>query len=73
MNLLFDWVRFGLKFVGATEVWGELASQVQKTITILDKPDYIGSTNIKWWDPNDYVRTVGAGFTITINHNSNNN
>lgn len=72
-DLIFDWIRFGLKTFGVKEVWTELTDQVQKTVNILDLPDYIGEVNVKWWDPNGQWRDSGAGFSIMIDHNSNNN
>lgn len=70
---MFDWIRFGLKTAGASEIWTELTDNVQKTVAILDKPDYIGEVNIKWWDPNGKWTNPTSGFSIMINHNSNNN
>jgi|GEM_PF-3646733 len=72
-DIMFDWIRFGLKTVGASEIWTELTDNVQKTVAILDKPDYIGEVNIKWWDPNGKWTNPTSGFSIMINHNSNNN
>lgn len=72
-DIMFDWIRFGLKTAGASEIWTELTDNVQKTVAILDKPDYIGEVNIKWWDPNGKWTNPTSGFSIMINHNSNNN
>lgn len=66
-------MRFGLKHVGATEVWGELATQVQKTVTIWDEADYIGTVQVKWWDQNGKDHNPMSGFYIYISHNPNNN
>ena len=49
----------------------EVFSTLQETIKILDKPDYIATFHVKWWDPQDFLRQVNSnGFSIIIDHDS---
>jgi hypothetical protein len=73
LNLMFEWVKYGVKLIDNKPGWGEIVDRVQKTISILDQADYIGAINIKWWDPNGKDFNPMTGFYIYISHNPNNN
>ena len=69
INIIVEWVHFLPD--SYSSVIKEVATSVNKTIDILDKPDYIGTFSVKWWDPNDVLRNVNSnGFSIVINHDS---
>lgn len=69
INIIVEWVHF-LPLEYSTVI-KEVATSLNKTIDILDKPDYIGAFSVKWWDPNDYERNVNSnGFSIVINHDA---
>jgi hypothetical protein len=69
-NLWMSWVRFAVNATNNNE-YKEVAEQVLYTATVLDLPDYIGSLNIKWWDPDNTLWEINpTGFSIIINHST---